>query len=446
MSLQWVGKTISVAVVMLAAIGCGGNTKGSSASESESSDSPASPAVRVVTPERRTINRTIRQPGSIQAFEQTPIFAKISGYVQKYHVDIGDTVRKGDLLAELWIPEEVSGLKLKEEQVKQTNKALAMARAQVATARAQVQEAEAGLSRAESANNYWKGQSDRFSNLVKQSVLDKQTQEETLNQYRAAAAALTEAQARIASARALLQEKESGRDKAEVDIQAAEADRQRQADLVGYARLLAPYDGVVTRRNINTFDFVQAPTAGKGEPLYVVERRDIMRIFVEVPETDAVWVSKGASARVRIQALQGREFTGKVERTSYGLDRTTRTLLAEIDLANPQDRLRPGMYAYASITVQHSNVLTLPLSAVTTQGEITQGYQTFCWIVKDGKAWRTPIETGARDDRFVEVLQKRANPTRSGEAGGWEDFTSEEKVVLEGIAGLKDGQAVSVER
>ncbi len=435
---------LGLGLALLGSAGCGGNSKGAPAGAAQAADSPPA-TVRVVTPQRRTIDRNVRQPGSIQAFEQTPLFAKIAGYVQKYHVDIGDEVKQGDLLAELWVPEMVSELRLKEEQVQQATKALAMTQAQVATSRAQVSEAEAGKNRAEASHSFWKGQTERFSMLVKNSVLDKQTQEETLNQFRSAAAALMEAQARLESARAMQVEKETARDKAEVDIKAAEAGRQHQADLVAYSRLQAPYHGVVTRRNINTFDFVQPPTAGKGEPLYVVERRDIMRVFVEVPEADAVWVSKGAEARVRVQALAGREFTGKVERTSYALDRTTRTLLAEIDLPNPHDQLRPGMYAFAGITAQHKDVLTLPVAAVVTVGEITAGYQTFCWIVESGRVRRTPIEIGARNDQLVEVLKKQVPGARPGEQPPWEPFTGSEEVVQGDLSGLKDGQTVRKE-
>ncbi len=160
----------------------------------------------------------------------------------------------------------VAELKLKEEQVQQARKALAMTKAQVVTAQAQVQEAQAGLSRAEATHNYWQGQSARFTSLVKDSVLDKQTQEETLNQFRSAAAALSEAKAKVESAKAVVLEKESASEKAEADIRAAEADRQRQADLVGYATLTAPFDGVVTQKNVNTKQFVQPATGGQGRP------------------------------------------------------------------------------------------------------------------------------------------------------------------------------------
>src|SRR5262249_13689526 len=204
--------------------------------------------------------------------------------------------------------------------------------------------------------------------------------EETWYQFQAAEAGQEEARAKIEIARATWEQAKAEQNKAEADVAVAEADRQSYAALVDYARLTAPYPGVVTRRDINTGDFVQPPAAGKGEPLYVVQRRDVMRVFVEVPEPDAPWVHKGSAARVRVQALQWQEFSGKVDRTSYALDRTTRTLLAEVDLPNSQDRLRPGMYAFATITAESPNVLSLPDSAVLTQGDVTQGYQSFCFL------------------------------------------------------------------
>jgi HlyD family secretion protein len=409
----------------------------------------AARAVSVATPERKTIRREVGQPGFIQAFERTPIVSKLPGYVLKWNVDRGDVVHKDEVLAELWVPDMVSELKLKGAQVEQAQKSLAMARDRVTSAKARVQEAVAGVGRAEASHEYWKSQSARFGKLVSDNVLDKQTQEETQNQYRGAAAALTEAQAKVESARALQQEAESARDKAEADVRAAEADRQRQADLVGYATLKAPYDGVVTQMNVNTRQFVQPATGGQGDVLYVVERTDQVRVFVSVPETDAAWVRKGAAATVRVQALQGQEFQGTVTRTSWSLNQTTRTLLAEIDLPNPEvpkvgRRLRPGQYAYATITAEWQDVLTLPASAVVTEGDVNVGYQTFCYVVEDGRAKRTQIEIGARNDHLVEAIKKRVPAARPAEAPRWEPFTGAEQVVQGDLSGLKDGQAVDV--
>lgn len=419
-------------------------------SVSEPAKSPAEPSARrvlVTEPVRKTIRREVGQPGFIQAFERTPIVSRIRGYVLKWNVDIGDPIHKDDVLAELWVPEMVSELKLKEELVHQATKVLAMVKAQVVTAKAQIKEAEAAVDCAEANHNFWKSQSARFTNLVKDSVLDKQSQEEADNQFRSAAAALSEAKAKVQSAKALLQEKESARAKAEVDIRAAEAARRRQADLVAYASLKAPYDGVVTKRNINTKQFVQPATGAQGDVLYVVERTDIVRVFVSVPETDAAWVRVGTPATVRVQALQGQEFKGKVTRTAWSLNNVTRTLRTEIDLPNPElpkvgRRLRPGMYAYAKIEAEWRDVLTLPTSAVLTEGDVNVGYKNYCYIVENGHVKRTEIEIGARNDHLVEVLKKLVPAVKSGVRPRWETFTGTEEVVQSGLSGLKDGQAV----
>jgi HlyD family secretion protein len=441
--------SILAALLPLVASGC---------KQAAANDPPAAPAteqpqrpVTVVKPERKTIHREVGQPGLIQPFERTPIVSKIPGYVLKWNVDIGDPIRKDQVLAALWVPEMVSELRLKEEMVQQAKKALAMAQAQVVTAQAQVQEAKAAVNKAKATRNYWKSQSDRFSTLVQNSVLDKQSQEETLNQYRSAAAALSEAEARLQSAIATVREKESARDKAEVDIRAADAARQQQADLVGYATLKAPYNGVVTQRNNNlsTGQFVQPATGAQADMLYVVERTEIVRIFVSVPETDAAWVHIGTPATVRVQALQGQEFKGKVTRTAWSLNHVTRTLLTEIDLENPElpkigRRLRPGMYAYAAIEAEWQDILTVPASAVMTEGDVNVGYRNYCYIVENGHAKRTPIEIGAKNDQLVEVLKKQVSAVSAGEGTQWEAFTGAEQVVRGDLAGLKDGQAVQV--
>jgi HlyD family secretion protein len=406
-----------------------------------------SPSVTIVKPERKAIRREVAQPGFIEAFERTAIVARIPGYVLKWNVDIGDPIHKGDILAELWVPEMLSDLKLKEEQVQQAQKILELTEAQVVTAKSQVQEAEAAHSRAEYTHDYWKGQSMRFNSLVKDNVLDKQTQEDTLNQFRSAASALSEAKAKIASAKALEQEKQVTRAKAEIDIRAADAARRVQADLVGYATLKAPYDGVVSQKNVNVQQFVQPATGAKGDVLYVVERTDIVRIFVSVPETDADWVRIGMPATVRVQALLGQEVKGKVTRTAWSLNQVSRTLLTEIDLENPDlpklgRRLRPGMYVYATIDTEWRDLLTLPAAAVVTEGDINVGYRTFCYLVENGRIKRTQIEIGARNNQLVEVLKKRVSEAKNGDGPRWEDFTGHEAVAARAM-GLTDGQSLA---
>jgi RND family efflux transporter MFP subunit len=411
------------------------------------------PSVRVVTPERAIIHREVSQPGAIEAFEETPVFAKVAGYVKKWHVDLGDGVRKGQVLAELSVPEleveleqKESLIRLAEEQVGQARKVALAEEAAVRSAEAKIREAEAGREQAAAERKRAQSQYERLARAGQSGVIEKESIEENRLSFEAAEAGLKQAEARVLTAQALRDESRAKRDKALADVRVAEANRKVAGDnrdyvraQLQYTRLPAPYDGIVSHRGINTGDFVQAVTTGKGRPLYVVQRTDLLRIFVQVPETDSDWVRKDADARIRVPALRGQTFTGRVARTSWSLDPTTHTLRVEIDLPNAGGPLRPGMYAYASLTADLAEVLTLPRSAVATEGDVTRGYQTYCFQVEDGKVRRLPIELGPGDGERVEVLRKRI---RAG--GPWEPFSGTEQVVRGNLSQVRDGQIVRV--
>ncbi|HUY35675.1 MAG TPA: efflux RND transporter periplasmic adaptor subunit [Pirellulales bacterium] len=392
--------------------------------------------ITVVCPQHSSLQWTVRQPAYIEAFEETPIVPKIAGYVKKWHMDIGDHVKKGEVLAELWVPDLVADLNQKKTEVEQSRKMLEVAECHLASVAASVEEARAGLGRAQANCKFWQAQFERISSLDR-TVIDQQVKEETRNQLQSAEAGMKEAEAKVTRSEADRKESEAVRNKSRVDIAVAEAAREKMRTLVDYATLTAPYDGVVTRRHINTGDFVQPPSAAQNDPLYVVQRRDLMRVFAEVPETDAVWVQDGDPVKIHIPVIKDRDFAGTVKRTSYSLRRQSRTLLAEIDIPNPADFLRPGMYAYAAIEVERRDVLSLPTAAVATQGEVNEGYQNFCFVVENGKVRRTLVEVGAHDERRVEVLKKQVQ-------GTWRDFTGEEDVVEGEISSLADGQKVHI--
>jgi len=439
------------AMLLAASGGCSRSSNGSSLKATDSGGEASAVTIDIVKPERKTLQLAVRQPGSIQAFEQTPIFSKIAGYIQKWHVDIGDRVRKGDVLAELWVPEMEAEFKQKEAlvrqgeaEIKQARETAAAAETSLRSAAAKVKEAESSRLRALAEYKRMKSQYERLARVGQSGVLDKDTIEESRYGFEAAEAGLEEVEAKVKSADAARDESAAKLNKTRADIAVAEAhlqvareDRDQVKAVLQYAKLTAPFDGVVTRRNnADTGRFVQPGTGAKAEPLFVVERRDSVRIVVDVPEADVGWVSKGNEARVRVQAL-GQEFAGEVARTSYSLDPAARTLVAEIDLPNPKDELRSGMYVSATINAEHPNVLTLPLSAVATQGDVTQGYQRYCFMVVVGKAVRTAMRVGRNDGRLVEVLQRQV----PGSTSAWEKFTGNETVAAQ-AAGLADGQAV----
>ena len=196
----------------------------------------------------------------------------------------------------------------------------------------------------------------------------------------------------------------------------ATSEAKRIEAWVGYIKLTAPYHGVIVARNANTGDFV-VPTAGdptamalplsrlggNAAPIYVVDRLDVVRIFVDIPEQDANYVKIGTKATVLAEAYRDEPIPGAVTRTSWALNVKSRTLRAEIDLPNPGSQLLPGMYAYAKVIIERPGVRALPLSALTHSGD-----KTFCWRCKDGHAERAEIRTGVSDGEWIEVTRRPA--------------------------------------
>ena len=177
---------------------------------------------------------------------------------------------------------------------------------------------------------------------------------------------------------------------------------------MGYLKLLAPYDGIIVARNANTWDFVlpstgdptaemRAPDLSPGEqaaPIYVVDRTDIVRIYVDVPERDANYVHIGSEARVKLWAYRDEWLPATVTRLSWALNTKSRTMRAEIDLPNPGSQILPGMYAYGKIVVERPDVRALPKSALTQAGG-----KSFIWRYENGHAVRTEIQTGVERRR-----------------------------------------------
>lgn len=453
--LSWLGLVFLV-VMPAASTGCQRHR-----AEAPTAAAPAEqaiPTVTVVNPERKTVRRTISQPGYIQAFEQAPILSKIAGYVQKMNVDIGDRVSKGQVLAELWVPEMEVDVAQKEAlvfqseaEIKQAKEAATVAEADLASSEAKLRAAESTSLRAEAHLQHSQSQLERLSKAGRSGVIGREDVEDTRLSVETSKAGLEEVKAQIQSAKADRDASRAKRDKAKADVVVAEArlqvaqrNRDMAKTMLEYRGLTAPFEGVVTQRNIDIGHFVQPATGAKGEPLFVVKRTELMRIKIEVPEAEADWVTKDVAASVRIQALKKYEFTGKVARTSWSLDQTAHTLLAEIDVPDPTGNLRPGMYVYAAITAEVPNALTLPSSAVLTEGDVNQGYRTFCFIVENGKAYRTPIEIGVRDPQSVQVVKKQTRPAQPGEKGQWVDFTDKDAVIQASVPGLTDGQPVTV--
>lgn len=409
---------IATAVIFAAAVaftsGCQRASTAPARQEGSSAPGGDAVVVRILKPERRTISHPIEQPGfNIEAFQETPLHAKISGFVRKWNVDIGDHVKRDQILADLDVPEM-------EAELRQKEAALQQAAAQGQQANATVLTAQAQLSRT-------KSQYERLAQAGKGGVIGKDDVEETRLGYESAQAALERARADVAAAEAMKKVAAANRDYADT--------------MWKYRLIRAPYNGVVTQRNINTGDFIVPAAAGaKGQPLYVINQTDPVRVFVNVPGADAAWIRDGDPVSLRLQGAGGEVFQAKVTRSARVLEPQSRTLRTEVDIPNPAGKLLPGMYVQARIVVEHANVWTLPAAAITTEGD-----QTFCFLVLDGKAIRTPLQVGLSGAGLVEVVKKQVKSPSPGEEGRWEEIVGDEKIVANDPAMLTDGQPARVE-
>ena len=371
--------TLAVAAAILGSLtGCHSSSSADRQQAASSTAAATSPVrVAAARPVRKTLRLESVQPGQIEAFEQTPLFAKLPAYVEKLYVDIGDRVEANQLLAELFLPELKDELRQKEAaevqaqaEIELAVAAIRAAEAAVATAQANISLMEAGNIRAEADVTRWQSQYTRIKQLVAGGSLDRKLEDETRDSLKAAEAALGEARAKVEAAKAAFVQSQADLAKAKANEAAArarhgnaEADLSRVKALLQYTQIRAPYAGVVTERNVNRGDFVQPASTMTAKPLLTVARTDIVRIFVDVPEMDSPWVEAGRTGYVSVQALPDRIVEGKVTRTSWVLG-ANRTLHTELDLPNPKGLLRPGMYATAHILLQERpDVYVLPLSA-----------------------------------------------------------------------------------
>lgn len=448
----------SRALVVLAALaaGCGHEEEGRYASVAQ----PQS--VRVVGPAERDIVRVVGQPSFIESYERTSIYPKLTGYIEKWNVDIGDKVKKGDVLAKLFVPELVEDFETKkatvglnERRVELAGTMVEVADADVKAARAALAEARAILGKYQAEVDRWDTEVKRLDAEVKRGVIDPQVLLESTNQWKSSVASRDAARSTIDKAQADEASSEAKLAKARVDVLVARADlavatsdAKRIEAWTGYITLTSPFDGVIVTRNANTGDFVQPssgdPTAlarspnlapgGMAAPIYTVDRTDVVRVFVDVPEQDANHVRIGSKASVLARAYSDEPIPGAVTRTSWALNIKSRTLRAEIDLPNTESRLLPGMYAYAKVIVERPKVPALPASALVHGGD-----KTYCWLDRDGRATRAEIRTGVTDGDWYEVTDIQA-----AEGGAWRRVDGTEKVILGDLSTLAEGAPIQV--
>lgn len=274
----------------------------------------AVPTVTAIHPTTEAAEEDLTLPGTLQAYVESTLYARTSGYVRKWDHDIGSRVAKGTLLAEIDAPE--------------VDQQLSQARADLETA-----QANARLAALTAA---------RLSEVVKTDGVSKQEFDNAVGGSEAKQAALESARANL----------------------------RRLQELESFKRIYAPFSGVITRRNVDVGALVNAGNGGASQQLFALAQTDPIRVYVSVPENVAPTIHAGLGAHLVLTQYAGEEFRGQVVRTAEALDPATRTLLTEIDVPNGDGRLLPGGFAEVHVEVKRARGrLRVPVNALLFRSE-----------------------------------------------------------------------------
>ncbi|MGH8619079.1 MAG: efflux RND transporter periplasmic adaptor subunit, partial [Burkholderiales bacterium] len=325
--------------------------------------------VRTTTPKVGGAGQVLALPGTLQGFMQSPISARASGYLRRWYKDIGSKVQKGDLLAEIDAPEI-------DQQLSQ--------------AMAARQQTASSLSLAQSTMERWEAL--RKKDAVSQQELDERRS--------------NEAQARA-------------------NLAAADANVERLRQLEGFKRVVAPFAGVITRRNVDVGDLIDAG-GGAGRTLFQLAQTDPLRVYVNVPQAYAQLVKPGQEVKIVQPELRGQAFRGEVARTAAAIDAATRTMQIEVTLPNKDGALLPGAYVQVLLPLQvNEQAMTIPTNAMMIRGD---GLRVAV-VDAAGKVQLRTIKVGRNYGENVEVM---------------EGLAAKDQLILNPPDSIADGDQVSI--
>ncbi|MBA0083870.1 MAG: efflux RND transporter periplasmic adaptor subunit [Acidobacteria bacterium Pan2503] len=277
-------------------------------------ESLAIPTVAVIHPAAEASQEDLVLPGTLQAYVESPIYARTNGYLQKWYHDIGSRVQKGNLLADIDTPE--------------VDQQLSQARADLSTAKANAHLSEITAT--------------RYAELIKTDGVSKQEVDNAVGDLEAKKAT----------------------------VESSEANVRRLEELESFKHIYAPFSGYITKRNVDTGTLINAGNGGSSQQLFVLSQIDPIRVYLSVPETYAPSIHAGLGSFLELTQYPGQKFEGKVVRTAESIDTATRTLLTEVDVPNHNGALLPGGYAQVHLQVKVSATrLSVPVNALLFRSE-----------------------------------------------------------------------------
>ncbi len=396
---KWICLTLLLPILQA---GCGADSttadEPSQASE-QNSPIPAGVDVEVTRPVREELIHEISLPGSVEPFEKTTLYSRVGGYLESIRVDIGDSVRKGEALAMILVPEmldEYHGLEAELEGAK----------ADQQNGLAELERQKIDQELAELTYERVRSVREEEPDMVPQQAVD-----EARAKFQVAGAQQQVIQTRIVQAQS--------------EVKRVEAALKRLQTLMDYAEIRAPFSGIVTERFVDPGALIQAgTTSGGAMPLVTISQLDRLRIFFEVPEDKVPLVQTGDLAEITVDALPGKQLKGKVARFAKVLDPETRSMKTEINLRDASRLLLPGMHVRVRLVLERrADAILVPAEAL----RFKEG-TPFVFVVDGDRAREIAIETGLDDGIRVEVT------------GGLSD---QEKVIVTARESLTDGVKVN---
>ncbi len=381
------------------------------------------PVVQTVIAKRAPFKEQGNLPGNISAIQYVTINARVDGYLKSRLVDIGDWVKQGQLLAEIDTPTI-------DEELNQAKADLAESKAQLASAQAKLKEAiaqdvaaKATIQRSQANEDFAHITADRWIAMATKGAVSLQSRDERVRQYKDAVASLQVSVAQEKASQAAVKSAEAEVGVAKSLVAARSASVARITAEQNFKRVVAPFDGVITLRKVDPGALISSGSQMPTLELFQLAKIDKLRIYVNVPQTFARFLSSGQKAEVYVPEMPDKIFEGTVTNIAGALDPSTRTRQTEVRIDNKTHELLPGMYAQVRVTVKRDEEwITVPGTALVPRND-----GTYLVVVKDGSAHFNKIEIGRDFGDSVEV--------KRGLAGG-------ETVVLSPPVDLVDGEKV----
>jgi RND family efflux transporter MFP subunit len=360
--------------------------------------------VGVLAPERRDMEIKLGFTADILPAQQAAIFSKVSGYIRHIHADRGDFVETGQLLVEIDDQELQASLEQARATLLTGEAGLEMARSTLVGQRANLENQRANLTKARAVAANDARQAERMKTLFDRGLVAATDFENARTTAESSRASVQAAEAQLGLAEAQIATTESQVRLSQAQLETYRAALRLAETNLANTRLLAPFAGYVSQRNLDPGAAVSAQSAGTNTAsVGILSIQDIrtVKVQIEVPERDIARVKVGAPVRLTVDPYQAETFTGLVARVVHNLDPRTRTMGVEVDVPNPTGRLKPGMFARVEVLVEtRPRALTIPAEAVRL-GEAKPSVM----VVRDGVVEPVPVELGAADARGVEVLK-----------------------------------------